>query len=59
MVRRGLGLSRDTRRTMPRADNELRALADAAYGALNSGDVDAFLALVTEDVEFTSMVAEG
>ena len=37
---------------------ELRALADASYGALNSGDLDAFLALMAEDVEFTSMVAE-
>ena len=38
---------------------ELRAMADAAYGALNSGDLDGFLALIAEDVEFTSMVAEA
>ena len=43
---------------MSRANDELRAVADAAYGALNSGDLDAFLALTTEDVEFTSMIAE-
>jgi len=36
----------------------LRALADATYGALNSGDLDAFLALMAEDIEFTSMLAE-
>jgi len=34
------------------------ATASAVYGALNSGDLDAFLALTTEDVEFTSLVAE-
>jgi ketosteroid isomerase-like protein len=39
-------------------EDELRALADAAFGAINSGDLDAFVALITEDVEFTSMVAE-
>jgi hypothetical protein len=38
---------------------ELRAMADAAYGALNSGDLEAFLALTVEDVEFTSLVAEA
>jgi ketosteroid isomerase-like protein len=38
---------------------ELRALADAAYGALNSGDLEAFLALTAEDVEFSSLVAEA
>jgi ketosteroid isomerase-like protein len=43
---------------MSREDLELRALADAAFGALNSGDLDGFLALATEDVEFTSLVAE-
>ena len=40
-------------------NDEQRALADAAFGALNSGDLDAFLALTDEDVEFTSMVAEA
>jgi ketosteroid isomerase-like protein len=38
---------------------ELRALAEAAYGALNSGDLEGFLAVVDEDVEFTSLVAEA
>jgi ketosteroid isomerase-like protein len=38
---------------------ELRAMAEAAYGALNVGDLDAFLAMVAEDVEFTSLVAEA
>jgi uncharacterized protein len=33
--------------------------AEAGYGALNSGDLEAFLALTAEDVEFTSMVAEA
>jgi ketosteroid isomerase-like protein len=44
---------------MSQTNVELRALAEAAYGALNSGDLDGFLALVDEDVEFTSMVAEA
>lgn len=37
---------------------ELRALAEQAFEALNSGDLEGFLALATEDVEFTSLVAE-
>jgi ketosteroid isomerase-like protein len=44
---------------MSQVSVELRALARAAYGALNSGNLDAFLALVAEDVEFTSLVAEA
>ena len=32
---------------------------EAGYWALNSGDLEAFLALTAEDVEFTSMVAEA
>ena len=44
---------------MSRENVELRAIAEAAYGALNVGDRDALLALVAEDVEFTSMVAEA
>jgi ketosteroid isomerase-like protein len=36
----------------------LAALAETAFGALNAGDMDAFIAVATEDVEFTSMVAE-
>ena len=43
---------------MSQDDLELRAMAEAAFGALNSGDLDGFLALATEDVEFTSLVAE-
>jgi ketosteroid isomerase-like protein len=37
---------------------ELSSLAEAAFGALNSGDLEGFTALATEDVEFTSMIAE-
>jgi ketosteroid isomerase-like protein len=44
---------------MLQASAEQRALAEAAYGTLNSGDLEAFLALTAEDVEFTSMVAEA
>ena len=44
---------------MPRDDVDVRELADTAYRALNSGDLDGFLAMVDEDVEFTSMVAEA
>ena len=41
------------------ASAEQRALAEAGYRALNSGDLEAFLALTDEDIEFTSMVAEA
>ena len=44
---------------MSTASADLRAIADAAYGALNSGDLDGFLALTADDVEFTSLVAEA
>lgn len=44
---------------MPEASPELRVVADAAYAAINSGDLDDFIAVVTEDVEFTSLVAEA
>jgi ketosteroid isomerase-like protein len=44
---------------MSQESDELRALAEAAYGAVNAEDLDAFLALATEDVEFTSLVAEA
>ncbi len=44
---------------MTPSKDELRAVADATFGALNAGDLNAFLALVTEDVEFTSMIAEA
>jgi ketosteroid isomerase-like protein len=40
------------------ADADLIAVAEAAYERLNAGDLDGFLALVSEDVEFTSLVAE-
>ena len=43
---------------MSQENVELRAIADAAFGALNSGDLDGFLAIAAEDVEFTSLVAE-
>jgi len=38
---------------------EQRDLAEASHRALNSGDLEAFLALTADDVEFTSMVAEA
>jgi hypothetical protein len=34
---------------------DLRALAEAAFRALNSGDLNGFLAFIAEDVEFTSL----
>jgi hypothetical protein len=37
---------------------ELRSLAEAAFGALNARNLDGFMAVAAEDVEFTSMVAE-
>ena len=37
---------------------ELSSFAEAAFGALNSGDLEGFTALATEDVEFKSMIAE-
>ena len=44
---------------MLQASAEQRASIETAFGALNSGDLEAFLALTAEDVEFTSMVAEA
>ena len=44
---------------MSQENVERRALAEAAISALNAGDLDAFLACGSEDVEFTSMVAEA
>ena len=38
---------------------EPRAIADAVFEAINSGDLEAFMELAAEDVEFTSMVAEA
>jgi ketosteroid isomerase-like protein len=47
-------------RLLGEQDNEeLRALAEAAFEALNAADLDALLALTTEDVEFTSLIAEA
>jgi ketosteroid isomerase-like protein len=44
---------------MSRVPPEIQAIADAAYAALNGTDVEAFVALAAEDVEFTSLVAEA
>jgi ketosteroid isomerase-like protein len=44
---------------MPHVTPEVRAIAEAAFAAINAGDLDAFVALTTEDVEFTSLVAEA
>jgi ketosteroid isomerase-like protein len=38
---------------------EVRDVAEAAFRALNAGDLDGFLALTTEDIEFTSLIAEA
>ena len=43
---------------MSQENAEPRAVAEAALGAINCGDLDALVAMVTEDVEFTSLVAE-
>ena len=37
---------------------ELRTIAATAFRALNSGDLEAYLSVIAEDVEFTSMIAE-
>jgi ketosteroid isomerase-like protein len=44
---------------MSQQTSGLRALADAAYGALSADDLEAFEALVDDDVEFTSLIAEA
>ena len=44
---------------MAHATEEVRALAETTFGALNARDQAAFLALMTDDVRFTSMVAEA
>ena len=44
---------------MSRASPELRAPLEAAYAAVNDGDLDGFLALLSEDLEFTSLIAEA
>lgn len=43
---------------MSQVSPELQAIADGAFRALNAGDRERFVALTTEDVEFTSLVAE-
>ena len=43
---------------MPKVSDELRVITDIALAALNSGDVETFLTVVADDVEFTSMIAE-
>jgi ketosteroid isomerase-like protein len=43
---------------MPSEPSELRTLAESAFRALNTGDLDGLLALVADDVEFTSMILE-
>ena len=37
---------------------QLRTIAETAFEALNSGDLDLYLSVIAEDVEFTSMIAE-
>ena len=44
---------------MSQENAELRALAATAFEALNAADVDSFLALTKDDVEFTSLIAEA
>jgi ketosteroid isomerase-like protein len=44
---------------MAEVSPENRAFAEAAYEAINSGDLDGFLSVCAEDVEFTSLVAEA
>jgi ketosteroid isomerase-like protein len=44
---------------MSQANPELRAPLEAAYAAVNEGDLDGFLALLDEDLEFTSLIAEA
>ena len=41
------------------ASDEIRAIAEAVFGALNADDLDAFTAHMADDVQFTSMVAEA
>jgi ketosteroid isomerase-like protein len=43
---------------MPPEPSELRAIAETALRALNAGDLDGFLGVVADDVEFTSMILE-
>ena len=43
---------------MSQENVELISVAETAFGALNSGDLEGFMAIAAEDVEFTSMIAE-
>jgi|SRR5215203_3060269 len=43
---------------MPPKSSEIRAIAETAFRALNTGDLDSFLTVVADDVEFTSMILE-
>jgi hypothetical protein len=43
---------------MSQENVDLSSLAEAAFEALNSRDLDGFMAVAAHDVEFTSMVAE-
>jgi ketosteroid isomerase-like protein len=44
---------------MPPERVGLRALATRAFALLNAGELEAFVATMADDVEFTSMVAEA
>jgi ketosteroid isomerase-like protein len=43
---------------MSQENVEPRVVAEAALEAINSGDLDALVAMSAEDIEFTSLVAE-
>jgi len=44
---------------MSQTSPEFRAPLEAAYAAVNEGDLAGFLALLAEDLEFTSLIAEA
>ena len=44
---------------MAQASDEILGLAESVFAAINSGDREAVVALTTDDVEFTSMIAEA
>ena len=44
---------------MAEPKSQLRAIAETAYAALIANDLDAFLKVIADDVEFTSLVAEA
>lgn len=43
---------------MPPEPSELHAIAETALRALNAGDLNGYLGVVADDVEFTSMILE-